>query len=138
MITVPLFQYQNIYIYIALISSPMRCARLQTMHLEINVYFKFVLISLLYSFTQDISLYVEFTIRETFLYFGWVNGMKTEEIDEKLHFLLKFLQLPSANRFVKNLRLEPMFYVNNVVFMTLYLDKISILVISHTFVFFSI
>jgi hypothetical protein len=56
---------------------------------------------------QDLSLYVEFTIRETFLYFGWVNGMKTEEIDEKLHFLLKFLQLPSENRFVKNLRLEP-------------------------------
>lgn len=52
---------------------------------------------------QDISLYVEFTIRETFMYFGWVNGMKTEEINEKLHFLLKFLQLPSANRFVKNL-----------------------------------
>jgi ABC-type Na+ transport system ATPase subunit NatA len=107
MITVQLFPYQKIYIYIALISSSMRCARLQRMHLEINVYFKFVLISVLYSITQDISLYVEFTIRETFLYFGWVNGMKTEEIDEKLHFLLKFLQLPSANRFVKNLRLEP-------------------------------
>lgn len=57
--------------------------------------------------TQELSLYVEFTIRETFLYFGWVNGMTTEEIDEKIHFLLKFLQLPSANRFVKTLRLEP-------------------------------
>lgn len=52
---------------------------------------------------QDISLYVEFTIRETFMYFGWVNGMKTEDIDEKLRFLLKFLELPTANRFVKNL-----------------------------------
>ncbi|PNF21464.1 ABC transporter G family member 23 [Cryptotermes secundus] len=52
---------------------------------------------------QELSLYVEFTIRETFLYFGWVNGMTTEEIDEKIHFLLKFLQLPSANRFVKTL-----------------------------------
>jgi ABC-type multidrug transport system ATPase subunit len=60
----------------------------------------------LFSVTQDLSLYVEFTIRETFLYFGWVNGMKTEEIEEKLDFLLKFLQLPPANRFVKTLRLE--------------------------------
>lgn len=79
------------------------------MHSEIYVYFKFVLIFplMFIIITQDLSLYVEFTIRETFLYFGWVNGMKTEEIDEKLHFLLKFLQLPSANRFVKNLRLEP-------------------------------
>jgi len=33
--------------------------------------------------------------------------MKTEEITEKLHFLLKFLELPSPDRFVKTLRLEP-------------------------------
>lgn len=60
----------------------------------------------LFSVTQDLSLYVEFTIRETFMYFGWVNGMSTEEIYEKMDFLLKFLQLPSANSFVKNLRLD--------------------------------
>lgn len=52
---------------------------------------------------QDISLYVEFTIRETFLYFGWVNGMKTDEIDDRMNFLCKFLQLPPGNRFVKGL-----------------------------------
>jgi ABC-type Na+ transport system ATPase subunit NatA len=59
------------------------------------------------SVTQDLSLYVEFTIRETFLYFGWINGMKTEDIEEKLHFLVEFLQLPTPESFVKNLRLEP-------------------------------
>ncbi|KYM87308.1 ABC transporter G family member 20 [Atta colombica] len=52
---------------------------------------------------QEIALYGEFSIRETFIYFGWCAGMTTEEVDEKLIFLLKFLQLPSENRFVKNL-----------------------------------
>jgi len=60
----------------------------------------------MFSVMQDISLYFAFTIRETFLYFGWVNGMKTEEIDEKMDFLVKFLQLPPSDRFVKNLRLD--------------------------------
>ncbi|XP_066603783.1 ABC transporter G family member 23 [Prorops nasuta] len=52
---------------------------------------------------QEIALYGEFSIRETFIYFGWCAGMSTEKVDEKLEFLLKFLQLPSENRFVKNL-----------------------------------
>lgn len=52
---------------------------------------------------QEIALYSEFSIRETFIYFGWVAGMTTAQIDEKLEFLLKFLQLPSENRLVKNL-----------------------------------
>ncbi|KAG5319387.1 ABCGK protein, partial [Pseudoatta argentina] len=52
---------------------------------------------------QEIALYGEFSIRETFIYFGWCAGMTTEEVDEKLIFLLKFLQLPPENRFVKNL-----------------------------------
>lgn len=52
---------------------------------------------------QDIALYGEFSIRETLLYFGWVCGMKTAQIDEKLDFLIKFLMLPSASRQVKNL-----------------------------------
>jgi ABC-type Na+ transport system ATPase subunit NatA len=75
--------------------------------MQIYVYCKLCPLFHSCSVTQDISLYVEFTIRETFLYFGWVNGMKTEEIEEKLHFLLEFLELPTADRFVKNLRLEP-------------------------------
>ncbi|KAJ8683422.1 hypothetical protein QAD02_019214 [Eretmocerus hayati] len=52
---------------------------------------------------QEIALYGEFTIRETMLYFGWIFGMCTSEIVERLRFLLQFLDLPSQNRLVKNL-----------------------------------
>lgn len=52
---------------------------------------------------QEIALYGEFTIRETMMYFGWIFGMKTSEIVERLQFLLNFLDLPSQNRMVKNL-----------------------------------
>ncbi|XP_003426604.1 ABC transporter G family member 23 isoform X1 [Nasonia vitripennis] len=52
---------------------------------------------------QEIALYGEFSIRETFIFFGWCAGMSTDQVDVKLEFLLKFLQLPSENRFVKNL-----------------------------------
>ncbi|XP_070154706.1 ABC transporter G family member 20 isoform X1 [Polyergus mexicanus] len=52
---------------------------------------------------QEIALYGEFSIRETFIYFGWCAGMSTDQVDNKLEFLVKLLQLPSANRFVKNL-----------------------------------
>ncbi|XP_014615605.1 PREDICTED: ABC transporter G family member 20 [Polistes canadensis] len=52
---------------------------------------------------QEIALYGEFTIRETMLYFGWIFGMETPEIVDRLRFLLQFLDLPSQNRLVKNL-----------------------------------
>ncbi|XP_014212098.1 ABC transporter G family member 20 isoform X2 [Copidosoma floridanum] len=52
---------------------------------------------------QEIALYGEFTIRETMMYFGWIFGMCTSEIVERLRFLLQFLDLPSQNRLVKNL-----------------------------------
>ncbi|XP_076631751.1 ABC transporter G family member 23 [Colletes latitarsis] len=52
---------------------------------------------------QEIALYGEFSIRETFIYFGWSAGMTTDQVDDKLEFLIKFLQLPSEHRFVKNL-----------------------------------
>ncbi|XP_029034765.2 ABC transporter G family member 20-like [Osmia bicornis bicornis] len=52
---------------------------------------------------QEIALYGEFSIRETFIYFGWCAGMTTQQVDGKLEFLIKFLQLPSENRLVKNL-----------------------------------
>nr|XP_012136224.1 PREDICTED: ABC transporter G family member 20 isoform X1 [Megachile rotundata] len=52
---------------------------------------------------QEIALYGEFTIRETMMYFGWIFGMDTSEIAERLRFLLQFLDLPSQNRLVKNL-----------------------------------
>lgn len=52
---------------------------------------------------QEIALYAEFTIKETMMYFGWIFGMNTLDIQERLHFLLNFLDLPSQNRLVKNL-----------------------------------
>ncbi|KAK7863239.1 hypothetical protein R5R35_001451 [Gryllus longicercus] len=52
---------------------------------------------------QDLALYQEFTIRETLLYFGWVNYMTTKEIDVKIEFLLNFLMLPPGNRMVNTL-----------------------------------
>lgn len=53
---------------------------------------------------QEIALYGEFTIKETMMYFGWIFGMETKEIRDRLRFLLDFLDLPSENRMVKNLR----------------------------------
>ncbi|KAL4706952.1 hypothetical protein ACJJTC_005221, partial [Scirpophaga incertulas] len=52
---------------------------------------------------QEIALYGEFTIKETMMYFGWIFGMETREIADRLRFLLDFLDLPSENRMVKNL-----------------------------------
>ncbi|XP_018319126.1 ABC transporter G family member 20 [Agrilus planipennis] len=52
---------------------------------------------------QEIALYGEFSIKETMMYFGWIFGMHTSEINERLQFLLNFLDLPSQNRLVKNL-----------------------------------
>lgn len=52
---------------------------------------------------QEIALYGEFTIKETMMYFGWIFGMTTAEIIDRLKFLLDFLDLPSQNRLVKNL-----------------------------------
>lgn len=52
---------------------------------------------------QEIALFGEFSIKETMMYFGWIFGMCTSEIEERLQFLLNFLDLPSQNRLVKNL-----------------------------------
>ncbi|KAL0277482.1 UNVERIFIED_CONTAM: hypothetical protein PYX00_004744 [Menopon gallinae] len=52
---------------------------------------------------QEIALYGEFSIKETMMYFGWIFGMDTSEINDRLQFLLNFLDLPSQNRLVKNL-----------------------------------
>lgn len=52
---------------------------------------------------QEIALYGEFSIKETMMYFGWIFGMKTSEIVQRLQFLLNFLDLPIQTRLVKNL-----------------------------------
>lgn len=48
-------------------------------------------------------MYGEFTLRETLMYFGWIAGMATADVDEKIDFLIRLLQLPNVTRFVKNL-----------------------------------
>lgn len=52
---------------------------------------------------QELALYGEFTLQETLIYFGWIAGMTTAEVDEKIEFFIKLLQLPSITRFVKSL-----------------------------------
>ncbi|XP_037027218.1 ABC transporter G family member 23 [Bradysia coprophila] len=52
---------------------------------------------------QELALYGEFTIQETLIYFGWISGMTTKEVEEKTDYLVKLLQLPDSSRFVKNL-----------------------------------
>ncbi|CAH0556078.1 unnamed protein product [Brassicogethes aeneus] len=52
---------------------------------------------------QEIALYGEFTIRETLKYFGWISGLTTEQVEERLQFYIDFLMLPHADRQVKNL-----------------------------------
>lgn len=48
-------------------------------------------------------MYGEFTIRETLIFFGWIAGLSTSVVEEKIDFLVNLLQLPSCTRFVKNL-----------------------------------
>lgn len=38
---------------------------------------------------QEIALYGEFSIRETFIFFGWVAGMSTSQVEDKIDFLIK-------------------------------------------------
>nr|XP_026498762.1 ABC transporter G family member 23 isoform X3 [Vanessa tameamea] len=52
---------------------------------------------------QEVALFGEFSIRETMIYFGWIAGMTTKEVDEKVDFLVSLLQLPNPTRQVKNL-----------------------------------
>ena len=54
---------------------------------------------------QEIALIMEFTILETIRFFGKLNGMKQQQLQERTNFLLKFLDLPDKNRLVRDLRL---------------------------------
>lgn len=55
---------------------------------------------------QEISIYEDFTIEETLVYFGRINRMHHDEITKRIEFLLQFLDLPSKKRLVVNLRYE--------------------------------
>lgn len=59
---------------------------------------------------QDIALVGEFTIKGALQHFGWIFGMTDEQIDAKHRFLEELLDLPSAEKYIKNLRLVLFFF----------------------------
>ena len=52
---------------------------------------------------QELALYTEFTIRETFAYFGRINKMSSAEIAAQVEFLSGLLELPPHSRTVGTL-----------------------------------
>ena len=52
---------------------------------------------------QEVALYGEFTIKETLKFFGFLNGMDSDLIDERAKFLTQLLQLPEESEYVKTL-----------------------------------
>ena len=52
---------------------------------------------------QELSLTEEFTISETFKYYGYLFNMKNDLINERIDFLLELLDLPSKNRRISQL-----------------------------------
>ncbi|XP_043911530.1 ABC transporter G family member 23-like isoform X2 [Protopterus annectens] len=52
---------------------------------------------------QDLALYHEISISETFYFFGRIHGMSTSEIKQRTSFLIAFLNLPESSRIVKKL-----------------------------------
>lgn len=45
----------------------------------------------------------QFTIKDALNHFGWIYGMKNEEIDKRTEFLSELLELPKLNVKIKNL-----------------------------------
>ncbi|CAL1674062.1 unnamed protein product [Lasius platythorax] len=52
---------------------------------------------------QEISLVGEFSVSSALYYFGRINGLEDEEIEVRQKFLSELLQLPPANRLIKNM-----------------------------------
>jgi len=52
---------------------------------------------------QDICLFMQFTIKETFEYFGRLQKMKRETLEKKQNVLLEMLDLPDESRLVSGL-----------------------------------
>ena len=52
---------------------------------------------------QDICLYMEFTIQETFQYFGRLQGLSSDCLEKRQMELLELLELPEASRRVSAL-----------------------------------
>lgn len=53
---------------------------------------------------QEIALIPEFTILETVQFFGHLNGMSRESLNERSRFLLRFLDLPDGQQLIRELR----------------------------------
>ena len=63
------------------------------------------MVCLLYLFSmQELALYGEFTTKETMYYFGILNRMSFTNINIRMNFLLKLLELPLSNRLIRKLR----------------------------------
>ena len=52
---------------------------------------------------QELALFGEFNIEETLTYFRRIFGMTHAKYEERLDFLMKFLDLPSRKRMLKNM-----------------------------------
>ncbi|XP_012522408.1 ABC transporter G family member 20 isoform X2 [Monomorium pharaonis] len=52
---------------------------------------------------QNISLVGEFSVNDAFYYFGRINGVDDDEIEKRQTFFSELLQLPPANRLIKNM-----------------------------------
>ncbi|XP_041108905.1 ABC transporter G family member 20 isoform X1 [Polyodon spathula] len=52
---------------------------------------------------QDLALYDEFTISDTFWFFGRIHGLTSKETESRISFLIEFLDLPEKSRLVRNL-----------------------------------
>lgn len=53
---------------------------------------------------QEVAVYDEFTIDEMLYYFGRLFHLEVDFLNERILFLISFLDLPNKNRLVKNLR----------------------------------
>ncbi|KAL0276662.1 UNVERIFIED_CONTAM: hypothetical protein PYX00_004185 [Menopon gallinae] len=52
---------------------------------------------------QDVALVGEFSVKGALQHYGWIFNMTDEEIDARFEFLSNLLDLPPADRLVKNL-----------------------------------
>lgn len=55
-------------------------------------------------FPQEVAVYEEFSIEEMLYYFGRLFNLSPDFLDQRILFLISFLDLPNKNRLVKNLR----------------------------------
>ena len=53
---------------------------------------------------QELALYTEFTIRETYQYFGRIYKMSAKDVLNQMEFLTNLLDLPPSHRTVGTLR----------------------------------